>query len=67
MNPSQVNILLAKLGREQKAELRGMTKEDLLDGCHDLRIHIKNQLGFHRINRCWRIQERDSTQMRPLL
>lgn len=53
MNPSQwpktvneaVNILLAKLSREHKAEIRGMTKDDLILGCHDLRIHIKSQFG----------------------
>lgn len=54
MNPSQwprtvdaaVNILLAKLSEDRKAEIRGMTKDDLILGCHDLRIHIKNQFGI---------------------
>ena len=54
MNPSQwprtvdaaVTILLAKLSKEHKAEIRGMTKDELILGCHDLRIHIKNQFGI---------------------
>lgn len=54
MNPSQwprtvdaaVTILLAKLNKDHKAEICGMTKDDLILGCHDLRIHIKNQFGI---------------------
>ncbi|MBI5818545.1 MAG: hypothetical protein HZA88_06115 [Verrucomicrobia bacterium] len=54
MNPSQwprtvdatVTILLAKLSREHKAEIRGMKKEELIDGCHDPRIHIGSQFGM---------------------
>jgi hypothetical protein len=38
--------LLAKLSKEHKTEIRGMTKDDLVDGCHDLRIHIRNQFGL---------------------
>ena len=54
MNPSKwpktvneaVTILVSKLGRDQKAELRGMTRDDLIEGSHDLRIHIRNQFGI---------------------
>ncbi|MFZ2639805.1 MAG: DUF6794 domain-containing protein [Verrucomicrobiia bacterium] len=54
MNPSlwpetvneAVNILLSKLSKETKAEIRDMKKEELIDGCHDLRIHIGNQFGI---------------------
>ncbi|MFA5189331.1 MAG: DUF6794 domain-containing protein [Verrucomicrobiia bacterium] len=41
-----VNILMAKLSKEHKAEIRGMTKDDLSDGCHDLKVHIGNQFGL---------------------
>lgn len=55
MNPSlwprtvneAVNILLAKLSEDRKAEIRGAKKEDdLFDCCHDLGIYIRNQFGL---------------------
>ena len=41
-----VDLLAANLSKEMKAELRGMTRDDLIEGSHDLRIHIRSQFGI---------------------
>ena len=70
MNPSKwpktvneaVTILVSKLGRDQKAELRGMTRDDLIEAATICESTSAISLGFRRTDRCWRTLEKSSIQ-----